>query len=414
MPDIRLVRSLHKDPIYIVVAGVRRHVPDPATFEYLNLRRRDVELLPQGDVDAIELGPPLRSDASKVLLSDRRPRRIARRASRRRAVSNLGATSPSSVILFSLGASLIVSAFAAFWLAPPYLIPSGLGPAEKATAIAAARTSIVQLTAAIIVLAGFYFTFETIRISRVSQLVERDKNDAGRYAEAVKLTSLDNSPDVRVGGILALQSLAKESESEREPVVRFLGSMLPVAANSASDYPRGPLEIRSALDAIRVGRVGVDFSLNLRGLTLEGMDQFELELDGCRLEASRFTGCQFTSSNLAGVTMSESTWTDVDMRNSNFRDVMALGAAVVDCDLSWCDLSNANFLCCDLSGTSFVGSQLGGSIFAGANFRGANLRSVNLASSDLFGADLFGAFADRNTTWPTSVEDPLVRGVLMP
>lgn len=407
MPGVRLIRGIHEDPIYAIVSGSRRHVPDPATFEYLNLRRRDVELMSQSEVDAMPLGPPLRSDAAKFYESGRSPRRTSGATSPHKGAHFPTPVSPS--VLAAVGLGLIITSSIAVWLAPPHLVPNGLTPAEQATSITAARTAIVQLSAAVIVLTGFYFTFETIRISRLTQLAERESNDATRYAEAVKLTSMSNPADVRVGGILALESLAAGSEAERGHVIRFLGTVLPVAANSHASQ-REIVEIRAALDALRATRFQHPLPLNLRGLSIKGLDQIELTLGGCELEASRFENSRFTSSWLTEATLNESGWSGVDLRYSDLRRIVAWGAEIVESDLSWCNLVEANFLCADLRGTSLVGSQLDGTVLAGADLRGANLRSVNLMTSDLLGADISGAYADANTVWPPSV-DPLARGV---
>jgi hypothetical protein len=411
VPGLRLIRGIHDDPIYVIVSGERRHVPDPATFEYLNLRRRDVELMAQTEVDAIPMGPPLRSDAAKFHESSRRPRPRPSSGATSSDGRTRFLTPMSPFVLATVGLCLIIMASIAVWLAPPHLIPDGLTPADQATSVTAARTAIVQLSAAIIVLTGFYFTFETIRVSRLTQLAEQENNDATRYAEAVKLTSMSNSADVRVGGILALESLSTGSEAERGHVIRFLGTVLPVAGNTHASQ-RETVEIRAALDALRATRSEDALPLNLRGLTIKEMDQIELALGGCEIEASSFENCRFTSSWLTGVTLNESGWSNVDLRYSDLRGAVAWGAEIVESDLSWCNLAEANFMCADLRGTSFVGSQLDGTVFAGADLRGANLRSVNLKTSDLVGADISGAYADANTVWPPSV-DPLARGVRM-
>ncbi|MFG3604616.1 hypothetical protein [Micromonospora chersina] len=57
--DGTVLREEHQDPVYLVVDGMLRHVPDPVTFTALGLRWDRVGVVPDGSLAALPKGSPL-------------------------------------------------------------------------------------------------------------------------------------------------------------------------------------------------------------------------------------------------------------------------------------------------------------------------------------------------------------------
>ncbi|TDC64757.1 pentapeptide repeat-containing protein [Actinomadura sp. GC306] len=173
-----------------------------------------------------------------------------------------------------------------------------------------------------------------------------------RYTRAIEQLGADNL-DVRIGGIYALERIARDSPRDHPTVVAVLAAFVrehshdPDAHGSAG--PRGRNRIRPDLQA---------------ALTVVGRRSAEHDTD--RLDLG---GADLTHADLAGVRMA--------------------GA-----NLNWTDLSGANLADADLSEADLIHAKLPGADLSGANLTEANLRSADLSGARCVGADLTGTFLD--------------------
>ena len=242
------------------------------------------------------------------------------------------------------------------------------------------------------------------RQSRTSQLqaniAERNLVNE-RYQRGVEMLGHDTLA-VRMGGIYALQRLAKEHPEQyhiqtmqlfcafaRDPVgnldspVSQTGGVIERYGNLRNAKLRG--DVQAVMNALgRRSRQGVrlemgtkDFSLDLRSADLRFAWLEGFNLSHARLSYADFSGAMLAGANLAWA------WLDgANMSNSYLK-----GAKLPSADLTFSDLTSAFLEGADLSGARFFSSDL-----SDANFQNAHLYGVSLSRSTVLGAN----FQDAN------------------
>ncbi|WP_435224248.1 pentapeptide repeat-containing protein [Streptomyces sp. Tue6028] len=182
---------------------------------------------------------------------------------------------------------------------------------------------------------------------------------------------------MRIGGIYALERVARNSAADAGAVAELLCSYIrqhsPAAADGGVHDPSsasapGHLElraadVRTALFVLKKGTIRPEGDEPLR---LLGTDLQRAGLDSARLVG-------------------------VDLEGADLRWAWLRWAHLDGADLSYADLRDAH-----LEGASLVGAEMTGARFHGAHLEGASLLGV----LDLDHAQLEGAVADDETVWP--------------
>ncbi|WP_299541714.1 pentapeptide repeat-containing protein [uncultured Streptomyces sp.] len=303
-------------------------------------------------------------------------------------------------------------------------------------------------------LAVVAFTWISIRQVNSDQAITRQGQIADRYSSAVGNLGED-SQDVRIGGIYALQHIMRDSPGDRTAITNVLSSY--VRAHALKPKERGiawraPADIESALsvmeDGNRKGELGdavIDLTyVYLRGAWLEGAYMRGVVLGSANLESARMDGIDLGGSDLSnaimkGASMPEANLKGADltmallggafMDGADLRNANLYGAWVNRTRLNGADLRGANltglvtkcenFTCTDLSEADLRGADLGGADLRGAVLKGADLRGADLRK-DPFAGDiridvkmLLQARLDRTTKLPLKLaQNPLVRRAL--
>ena len=183
---------------------------------------------------------------------------------------------------------------------------------------------------------------------------------AERWAAAVAFLARDGDPgttsvESRLGGIYAVEQIARESHAYRAPTMELLATYVRQHAPLGRTGIEPEVEIQSILTVL--GRGGVE-GLDLRRTAIWGADLENASLVGVDLSESRIGGARFAGLKLA---------------RARLRDTI---------------LTDANLVGADLSGASLVGARLSGADLSGADLRGADLKGVDLRRARLRGADL--------------------------
>lgn len=240
-----------------------------------------------------------------------------------------------------------------------------------------ARATLAQIIGGAVVLAGLWFTWQRIEISRQGQITER-------FTRAVEqLGSAQQS--IRVGATFALERIARESEQDRWSIIELLAAFIrdtrPVDETlrlPTGVVPKLPADVQSAL--VVIGRLvrNNDVISHERYLDLEDTDLRGASLDGLSLPGAKFTGAWLDSASL---------------RDANLERATFLHAKLKMADLSRANLRLADFEAADAQDADFSGSSLAGARLKNAQFQGADLNEANvehmlLESAHLEGADL--------------------------
>ena len=274
----------------------------------------------------------------------------------------------------------------AVWVLPPLL--TGEGEAENDV-----RSTLLQGLAGLVLAAGLYFTAQTLRLNR--QSAERASESAARTYELERegqiterftraIDQLGNEKlDVRLGGIYALERIAKGSSDDHGPIMEVLTAFVREHAPWPSRPPEEAEEAVSAQDRQpdenEAGRPSTDVQavIAVLGRRELGRKEHALDLSSVDLRHARFgKGADeghFEEANFAGAHLERA---DLDLAHLT-------GANLEHADLTEAHLEEAN-----LTGAHLEGANLTEAILEEANLTGAHLEGANLTEAILEEANL--------------------------
>ena len=310
-----------------------------------------------------------------------------------------------------------------------------------------ARATLLQGLAGGVLLLGAYFTYRQLGVTREGQLTDR-------YTKAVDQLGSDHL-DVRVGGIYALERIARDSPPDRATIEEVLtayvrdhapwppppaplslraithrlvtlaqrqrsalqrrrakgtaGQTQPGRADEqAAESPRPAADVQAAvtvlgrrqlppdglreLDLTRVDlRRAALGGANLQDAQLGGANLQDASLDSANLQDARLGGANLQGARLGGANLQ-----DASLVGANLQDALLFGANLQRAWLGGANLQRAQLHGADLQGAwldhaNLQGARLGGADLQGARLGGANLHRANLAAANLQRAQLGGA-----------------------
>ena len=257
---------------------------------------------------------------------------------------------------------------AADWLAH-HDVGSAAGPLHE-TALDNARGRLLTLGAGLAAAGALVFTalnFNLLRRNseqadqwqrRNHELTEQGQV-TDRYTKAIEQLGSDKL-DVRIGGIYALERIARDSARDHPTVMEVLTAFIREHSHERWSPP-GPDDWETG----RGTRPDIQAAITVLGRRDRQHDTRRIDL---------------TAANLSGANLHE-----VRSRGP-FSGADLSGAILWSADLSHAVLPRA-----DLSGADLMGARLTGAFLDGANLSQAHLRSANLTEASLTNARLTGA-----------------------
>jgi uncharacterized protein YjbI with pentapeptide repeats len=279
----------------------------------------------------------------------------------------------------------------------------------------------------IVGLAGFWANVRST--NKLAGLTEQGQL-TDRYSKAIEQLGSDKL-DVRIGGIYALERIARDSPRDHPTIMEVLAAFIrehsreqwPPAEPGAESPERSPRsDVQAALtvmgrrDAPRDTRP-IDLSdADLAGAKLPrhaglakakfmravliGVDLTEQDLSGADL-----AGADLTKAKLIGAKLSPADLTKAERADAKHTDARPIAANLTGADLTGADLTEADLTDADLTKAKLIdanltGAFLGGAVFTGAFLGGAVLTGAHLTGADLGGADL------RDVRWPSDTSVP--------
>jgi hypothetical protein len=216
-----------------------------------------------------------------------------------------------------------------------------------------ARAILLQGVAGGILLLGAYLTWRQLGLNREGQITDRYTKAVDQLGQA--------ELDVRLGGIYALERIARDSPADRATIGEVLTAFvrghapwpprLPGQDPAMAPIEQVPTLPRRALD--------VQASLTVLG-------------------RGRFAGVQAI----------------LDLSGTDMRRAFLLRA----------HLEGANLMHAHLEVAALLGAHLEGASLWGAHLEGAHLHSANMAGANLDDAHLEGAHANKRTVWPAGFD----------
>ena len=257
-------------------------------------------------------------------------------------------------VMLALVVAWVLFVPVADWLAH-HDVGSAKGPLLL-TARDAARGRLLTLGAGLFAAGALVFTVRNFTLSRDGQV-------ADRYTKAVDHLGSEKL-DVRIGGIYALERVARVSASDHPTVMEVLAAF--IREHSREEWPVPEPDI-SPVRANRFPRPDVQSALTVIGRRDRRRDRQQIDLTAAVLSGALLFGADLTRVRLV----------DAD-----------LSCAVIH---TGANLTGANLTNADLSGADLTGGDLTGATLSAANLAGADLTNVTLAGADFTGANLTDA-----------------------
>jgi hypothetical protein len=245
-----------------------------------------------------------------------------------------------------------------------------------------ARSTLLQATAGLLLAAGAVATWRQVQVNREGQVTER-------FTHAIDQLGDDNSPDIRIGGIYALERVAKNSRPDRAQIQYILGAFVrghsPLPRTTADDPSSGLQETDMTLPWMYDRSPDVQAALTVLGRRPPSRDAASVYLS--RVDLRR--------ANLNGANLSRAT-----IRRANLSRATLVQAQLDKAQLQGSDLRLADARSACFANASLQRAHLEGANLQNADLRKADLRGADMRASHLDEAMLDGATADATTAWP--------------
>jgi uncharacterized protein YjbI with pentapeptide repeats len=266
------------------------------------------------------------------------------------------------------------------------------------------RTATLALLAGTVGVVGAAYTARSFALNRAGQLTDR-------FTKAIEQLG-HRELDVRLGGIYALERIARDSKEDHPQVVEVLTAYVrehaakPQGGAAARESQRAAAENADVLQQMEVAGPATDVQavltvLGRRTLAHEPDAAQPLDLAGTALVGANLSGANVSGANLIEADLGNASLSNASLvgahltlANLNGADLIRAdltGADVVRADLSGAKLDWANLLSADLSGAKLARAKLSYAKLTRANLMRADLRGANLSGADIIGAYLNGA-----------------------
>jgi uncharacterized protein YjbI with pentapeptide repeats len=307
---------------------------------------------------------------------------------------------------------------------------------------------------------GLYFTYQNLVLNqeknRADMFIAQEKHTTDLYTKAIEQLGSDKM-EVRLGGIYALERIARDSEKDHGPIMEVLTAYVrekapwpPKRLNAAKEPPaasgkpasglkkpttkpapevKPPTDIQAILTVLghrtRIYKKAGDQRLDLRRTDLRGADLHAAHLEGAGLDRAHLERALLWDAHLQGAHLREAHLEGADLDGAHLEraDLQEahLERAHLKAYLDMADLRRAYLQGADLKeayleiaylsraylqGAFLAKASLWKAYLDGAHLEGADLYRANLEGADLRGAtgltqkQIDSAFIDKKTTLP--------------
>jgi uncharacterized protein YjbI with pentapeptide repeats len=344
--------------------------------------------------------------------------------------SQRGVGSRPVVLGAAAAVAFLVAIVVVVKLAPVWLgSTDGLTGKDRAEELGRVRTALLAVLAGAIAVLGLYYTGRTFALNRQGHITER-------FTRAVDQLG-HKQVDVRLGGIYALERLARESRDDQGPIVELLTAYVREHAPAPAEHARGKpatlepperanhpkasapsppdarhppaTDVQAVLTVLARRTTEHDLARPWR-LNLRKVDLFRANLPGAPLQAAilieahleraDLRTARLESADLAGAHLEGADLADAHLERAVLRGAHLEGVDLADAHLERAVLRGAYLEAADLAGAHLEAADLADAHLQRAVLRGAHLHRaildhVDLEQAALGEADLRGARLER-------------------
>lgn len=232
---------------------------------------------------------------------------------------------------------------------------------------------IISLITPATAIGALIFTGLSLNATRDQIAIAQQGQYTDRYSRAIEQLGRQG-PDqlqIRLGGIYALERLARDSPRDQSTIIEVLTTFVRTSTHPKALEPSGPNcpdipptpDIQAALTVLgrRVTVHDGDAIINLdnlclTGANLEAANLSKAILNGTDLRKAIFVGAhledtQFIQADLSGAQLWNADLSGARLESANLTDADLMDSKLVGADLSWITINgNTNFIGVDLSG----------------------------------------------------------------
>jgi len=214
----------------------------------------------------------------------------------------------------------------------------------------AARGRLLALGAGLLATSALVITARSRARSRAGQL-------ADRYAVALKQLGSDEL-DVRIGGIRALERVARDSPGHHPAVMEMLAAFIRERSRQHRPPPDPGGQARQ-----RSPRPDVQAAITAVGRRITERDLEPVDLAGADLAGADLAGAVLAGAVLARADLLAATLIRADLSGADLGGARLTGANLNGADLTGADLADADLADADLADAKFTGAELTGALW---------------------------------------------------
>ncbi len=257
-------------------------------------------------------------------------------------------------IQWVVGIAVVVLALAVVWaLFVPladWLAHHDVGSVKGAlyeTALDNARGRLLTLGAGLFAAGALVFTARNFTLSRRTFELTEQGQVTDRYTKAIEQLGSDKL-DVRIGGIYALERVARDSARDHPTVMEVLSAFI----REHSHEQRSPTPEPPDALPTRRARPDVQAAVTVIGRRISRNDRERIDLSGADL-----TGAPLADTDLAGAILTGADLTGADLSGADLSGAILARADLGDADLRGADLTGAILTVADLAGAILTGAR---------------------------------------------------------
>ena len=287
------------------------------------------------------------------------------------------------------------------------------------TALDNARGRLLTLGAGLFAAGALVFTARNFTLSRRTFELTEQGQVTDRYTKAIEQLGSEKL-DVRIGGIYALEHVARDSARDHPTVMEVLTAFVREHSRDARPEPDPGLQgrersirpdVQAAVTVIARRNANRDVQhIDLSRADLSGADLTDAHLTDATLFGAYLTGATLFRANLTGAWLTDAHLTGANFTRARVFHANLTRADLTGANLTTADLTGANLIGADLTNADLTNAKLTTAYLTRADLTGADLTNANFTNADLTDAQLTGAVGvDANFTgarWPAPASVP--------
>jgi hypothetical protein len=252
------------------------------------------------------------------------------------------------------------------------------------------RLTIAQIIAGFVLLVGLYFTYQNVNVAQRNLRVTEEGKITDRFSKAVEMLGSEKL-EVRLGGIYALERIARDSQKDHWTVMEVLTSYVRENSHIKFDGQKESMvreDIQAVMSVISRRKWWKEETqaLNLRKVDLSFCNLKEAILENVILDEANLFGANLNKVNLKGATLCEANISKSDLSGANLKS-----SYLFKSDLSKTNLKNAVLNDADLRYANLNRAKLYNAEFKNADVRGVSYEeSMGLTLEQILSTTEFG------------------------